>query len=293
LIQANWVGRRLAEAEPDLSVELLTVKTRGDKIQDVPLAQVGGKGLFVKEIEEALLAGRAHLAVHSVKDIPTDLPAGLHLAAVPRRENPRDALISREGQGLDELAVGATVGTSSLRRTAQLLARRPDLAVKPLRGNVETRLRKIEERQVDAIILAAAGLARLGLSARVTELFEPAVMLPAVGQGALGLECRIEDGPTNELVSRINDQKSLTEIRAERAFLARLDGGCQVPIAALARLEEGRLSLEGLVAGLGGEPLIRRRITGPAPEAEELGRRLAEEILAQGGAAILAEVYGK
>ena len=254
---------------------------------------MGGKGLFVKEIEEALLAGRAHLAVHSVKDIPAELPTGLHLGTVPRRENPCDALISREGKDLDELAMGATVGTSSLRRTAQLLARRPDLAVKPLRGNVETRLRKIEEREVDAVVLAASGLARLGLSDRVTELFDPEMMLPAVGQGALGLECRIEDGPTNELISRINDPKSLTEIRAERAFLARLDGGCQVPIAALARLEKGRLSLDGLVAGLGGEPLIRRRITGPASEAEELGRRLAEEILSQGGAAILAEVYGE
>jgi len=291
LIQAGWVQDQLKLSFPGLKVELLIVKTTGDVILDVPLAQVGGKGLFVKEIEEAILDGRAQVAVHSIKDMPTDLPPGLHLAAVPVREDPRDVLISRSGRNLADLPPGARLGTSSLRRAAQALAFRPDLKVVSIRGNVETRLKKMDQGQVEAVVLAAAGLKRMGLIERATQFLEPRFMLPAVGQGALGLECRKEDQATNELLSRLNDPRTSTEVQAERAFLARLQGGCQVPLACQAVLIGQRLTVDGLVAGLEGRPLIRRQTSGPAQTAERLGRDLADEILAQGGQEILAEVY--
>ncbi len=289
LLQSGWVRDQLVAAAPEAVVELMPLKTRGDKILDAPLAKIGGKGLFVKEIEEAVLAGRAQAAVHSVKDMPALLPKGLHLAAVPPREDPRDVLISRSGQGLEELPRGARVGTASLRRTAQLLARRPDLEVVPLRGNVDTRLRKMAQGEVEAIVLAAAGLKRLGLVDRATQFLDPRIILPAAGQGALGVECRREDEAINKILVRLRDRRAWLEVAAERAFLARLEGGCQVPMACLARLKGQKIEVEGLVAGLKGRPLIRRRVSGPADLAEDLGRELAEVILSRGGREILAE----
>ncbi len=293
LAQAQWVAERLRAALPGLSVSLEKVVTQGDKILDVPLAQVGGKGLFVKEIEQALLEGRADLAVHSMKDLPAELPPGLCIAGVSPREDVRDALISRDGRGLADLAPGARVGTSSLRRQAQLLALRPDLAVVSIRGNVETRLRKLESDGLDAVVLAAAGLARLGLSSRVSELLPPQVLLPAVGQGALGLECRDGDAATKELVLAISDGEAACAVEAERAFLARLEGGCQVPIAGYAVVEGSDVALAGLVADLDGRRVVRGQGRALRRQAAGLGREVAERVLADGGRQILAEVYGE
>lgn len=289
--QAEWVKSQLLAAHEELAVELMVIKTTGDKILDVPLAKVGGKGLFVKEIEEALLDGRADLAVHSVKDMPAELPEGLHLAVMPPREDPRDALISRNGAGLDALPHGARIGTSSLRRAAQLLHLRPDLRIETLRGNVDTRLRKLESEGFDAIVLAAAGLKRMELSHVVSEYLEPERMLPAVGQGALGIETRIDDAFTNQMVASLAHQKTMTIVSAERAFLKRLEGGCQVPIGAHATMEGETLILTGMVADLRGERLVRKQTHGKAQQAEVLGARLAEEVLEAGGAEILAEFY--
>jgi hydroxymethylbilane synthase len=291
LWQAEWVKAQLLAAHEELAVELLVIKTTGDKILDVPLAKVGGKGLFVKEIEEALLDGRADLAVHSVKDMPAELPEGLHLAVMPPREDPRDALISRNGAGLQALPHGARVGTSSLRRAAQLLHLRPDLRIETLRGNVDTRLRKLGSEGFDAIVLAAAGLKRMELSHVVSEYLEPERILPAVGQGALGIETRTGDGFTNEMVTSLAHQQTMTIVRAERAFLKRLEGGCQVPIGAHATMEGETLILTGMVADLEGVRLIRKELRGDAHQPEIVGERLAEVILESGGAEILAELY--
>lgn len=290
--QAEWVKSQLLAAHKKLTVELVTIKTTGDKILDVPLAKVGGKGLFVKEIEEALLEGRTDLAVHSVKDMPAELPAGLHLAAMPVREDARDALVSRNGDGLEKLRHGARVGTSSLRRAAQLLHMRPDIRIETLRGNVDTRLRKLESEDFDGIVLAAAGLKRMDLSHVISEYLEPDRMLPAVGQGALGIETRVDDNFTNEAVSSLAHPATMITVSAERAFLKRLEGGCQVPIGAYATLEGAELSLTGMVAGLRGRRLIRREIQGEAGDAARIGDRLAKVILESGGAEILAEIYG-
>jgi hydroxymethylbilane synthase len=291
LWQAEWVKAQLLAAHEELAVELLVIKTTGDKILDVPLAKVGGKGLFVKEIEEALLDGKADLAVHSVKDMPAELPEGLHLAVMPPREDPRDALISRNGAGLEALPHGARVGTSSLRRAAQLLHLRPDLRIETLRGNVDTRLRKLESEGFDAIVLAAAGLKRMELSHVVSEYLEPERMLPAVGQGALGIETRTGDAFTNEMVASLAHPQTMTIVRAERAFLKRLEGGCQVPIGAHATMEGETLILTGMVADLEGVRLIRKELRGDAQQPEVVGERLAEVILESGGAEILAEFY--
>jgi len=291
LWQAEWVKAQLLAAHEEMAVELLVIKTTGDKILDVPLARVGGKGLFVKEIEEALLGGEADLAVHSVKDMPAELPEGLHLAVMPPREDPRDALISRNGAGLDALPNGARVGTSSLRRAAQLLHLRPDLRIETLRGNVDTRLRKLESEGFDAIVLAAAGLKRMELSHVVSEYLEPERILPAVGQGALGIETRTADAFTNEMVVSLAHQKTMTVVSAERAFLKRLEGGCQVPIGAHATMEGDTLILTGMVADLEGVRLIRRELRGDAHQPEAVGERLAGVILESGGAEILAEFY--
>jgi len=253
---------------------------------------VGGKGLFVKEIEEALLDGRADLAVHSVKDMPAVLPEGLHLAAMPPREDPRDALISKNGAGLDKLPHGARVGTSSLRRAAQLLHLRPDLRIETLRGNVDTRLRKLESEGLDAIVLAAAGLKRMELSQVISEYLEPERILPAVGQGALGIETRIGDVSTNEIVASLIHQQTVTTVRAERAFLKRLEGGCQVPIGGYATMEGETLILTGMVADLQGVRLIRKEMRGDARQPEVVGESLAEVVLESGGREILAEIYG-
>lgn len=301
LWQAEWVARSLIALNPGLTVELNRIKTTGDKILDVPLAKVGGKGLFVKEIEEALLRGEADIAVHSMKDVPTGFPEGLHLAVICRREDPRDAFISpfRKNGGFvtprfADLGHGATVGTSSLRRSCQILSRRPDIKITPLRGNLDTRLRKLDEGHFDAIILAAAGVKRLGWEYRVTEVLDPSVSLPAIGQGAVGIECRVGDDPIHRLIAPLNHAETRSCVKAERAFLARLQGGCQVPIAAYARLEEGtgRLIMDGLVGSVSGDRIIRNHAEGSASEAEELGTALGDDILGRGAKAILEEVYG-
>ncbi len=280
--QTGQVIARLKEQWPGLEVEMVVITTKGDLTLDTPLHQVGGKGLFVKEIEEALLAGEIDLAVHSAKDVPAELPAGLGLVAHPRRADPRDALISREGLALERLPRGARVGSSSLRRVFQLRHLRPDLQVEPLRGNVDTRLRRLEEGRFDAIVLAAAGLGRLGLADRVTEYLDPEVFIPAVGQGALALEARCDDARTRELAAAIDDEETALALAAERAFLAGIEGGCQVPAGAHARLMGDRLVLSGFLASPDGAFFARDRVEGPSgrEEAVRLGNALAERLLA-------------
>jgi len=291
LWQANWVKGELEKCTTGLQVELVRIMTKGDKILDVPLAQVGGKGLFVKEIEDALLDGRADLAVHSMKDVPTELPAGLHLAVICEREDPRDAWFAQGGVAFRDIPQGARVGTSSLRRQTQLRALRPDLAFENLRGNVDTRLRKLEEGQYDAIVLAAAGVKRLGFADRVTEYLPAEVSLPAIGQGAVGIECRETDRETNALIEPLKHPATWTAVLAERAFLATLQGGCQVPIAAFAELREGQVHLRGLVGSLDGQTVIRGTRQGSPVDAQSLGIDLAEELLDRGAREILEEVY--
>lgn len=291
--QANWVRTALRNAVPDLDLELITIKTRGDRILDIPLAQVGGKALFVKEIEEALLDGRVDLAVHSMKDMPGDLPQGLTLGPIPEREDPHDVLIAKNGGTSANLPAGARIGTCSLRRGAQLKHRRPDLEIVPLRGNLDTRLRKLfdDEQDLEAIVLAAAGVRRLGLTEHVTEVLDPAFMLPAVGQGALCIEIRSNDHATARILSRLDHTPTRTAVIGERAFLHRLEGGCQVPIAGHGRLHNDELILEGLVADLDGSTLIRDSLSGPPEQAESIGIRLAERLLARGADRILEALY--
>jgi hydroxymethylbilane synthase len=292
LAQAEWVAAELKRLEPGLLVELDIIKTKGDKILDVPLAKVGGKGLFVKEIEDALLAGRAQLAVHSMKDMPAELPEGLVLASISRREDPRDVFVSADEKPFDELPLGARVGTSSLRRQSQLLARWPDLVMSPIRGNVGTRLKKIKSENLAGVVLAAAGINRLGLDIKVQHL-EPELMLPAVGQGALGMETRADDEYTNSLVARLNHPETASAVTAERAFLARLEGGCQVPIAGYATVQGGRVKLSGLVASLDGARVISAKGEAETGRAGALGVQVADEVLQKGGKAILDQVYGE
>ena len=285
LWQAHWVERELAALGYDSRIEI--IKTTGDKITDVPLAQVGGKGLFTKEIEEALLDGRADLAVHSLKDLPTELPAGLVLAATPERQDPRDAIVGRR---LADLPAGATLGTSSLRRAAQLRQVRPDLRIEPVRGNLDTRLRKLDEGQYDAIVLAAAGLKRLGWENRIAEILEPDVVCPAVGQGALAIET---GGGTGLLAcQKLNHAPTEQAVTAERALLAALGGGCQVPIGAYAIVTGDRLSLQSVVVSPDGARVVRDRSEGPAADAARIGRELGEALLAAGADSILESVYG-
>ncbi len=293
LAQANWVKAQIEGRHPEITVELVIIKTTGDKIQDVPLAQVGGKGLFTKEIEEAMLAGEVDLGVHSMKDVPTELPAGLTIGVISAREDVRDAFISRKYRSLAAVPAGGRIGTSSLRRKAQVLHVRPDLEVLTLRGNVDTRLRKLESEGFAAIILAAAGLKRLGLAHVITAYLEPEQMLPAIGQGALGIEYREGDAATREALAFLDDPAVHTATAAERAFLNRLQGGCQVPVAAYGQLKDGWLLLTGLIADVEGKTVYRDRISGAPGEAEALGRQLAEMLLARGGAAILSAVYGR
>lgn len=292
LCQSEWFQSQVQEVAPEVRVTLRKIQTSGDKIIDVPLAKIGGKGLFVKEIEDALLAGEIDFAVHSMKDVPAQLPDGLDILCVPPREDARDAFISREGCSFQDLPVGATVGTASLRRQAQLLHARPDLKITMLRGNLDTRLRKLKEGQFDAIILAAAGLHRLAWSQTITEYLPPLLSLPAVGQGALGIEGRTNDGFVRSILSRLNDPTTHMTVTAERAFLHRLEGGCQVPIAAHAILSGHDLALDGLVASVDGKTVIRDQITGTREEAHSLGARLAERLLSRGGDRILREIYG-
>ncbi len=290
--QAEWVQARLKELAPGLTVTLQRIKTSGDMILDVPLAVIGGKGLFVKEIEEALLRGEIDLAVHSMKDVPTVLPDGLDILCVPAREDPRDVLVSRDSCSLDQLPKGSRVGTSSLRRQAQLLHYRLDLRIELLRGNLDTRLRKLHNGEYEAIVLAAAGLSRMGWSNKVTEYLPPEVSLPAIGQGALGLEGRRKDRFVQALVEKLEHRPTRTAVTAERALLERLEGGCQVPIAAHATVKGDTLIMDGLIASVDGRQLIRDTIQGPASEAQGLGKQLAEKLLAQGGNVILNEIYG-
>ena len=292
LWQAEWVQRQLKQIAPDLSVVLKRIQTSGDKIQDVPLAKVGGKGLFVKEIEEALLRKDIDLAVHSMKDLPAVLPAGLLIICVPEREDPRDALLAGNKKKLDALPLGARVGTSSLRRQAQLLHVRPDLQIKMLRGNVDTRLRKLQENHFDAIVLAASGLKRLGWDDHITECLPVDVSLPAIGQGALGIEGREDDGFVRNLVSRFEHQQTRVTVTAERALLKRLEGGCQVPIAGHGVLQGEKLTLDGLVISLDGKRYVRYSLSGSMSEAESIGRNVAEGLLDRGAQPILQEIYG-
>ncbi len=291
LYQANWVKDRLTQAHPGLQVSLIKIKTTGDKILDAPLAKVGGKGLFVKEIEDALLEKRIDLAVHSIKDVTTEFPEGLHLSAITKREDPRDVFISKDGTLLMDLRQRAKIGTSSLRRQAQILHLRKDFEMIPLRGNVNTRLKKLETTDLDGIILALAGVRRLGFEERVTEIIPLDLSLPAIGQGALGIETRIEDGELEEKLRFLNDPASFTAISGERTFLKRLQGGCQVPIAAYGQITGSTLRIDGLVGTIDGKRLIRGGVEGDPEKAEALGLALAEDLLSKGAKEILDEVY--
>ncbi len=291
LWQANYVSAQLQKHHTGLSVELVTMSTQGDKILDTPLAKVGGKGLFVKELETALLDDRADIAVHSMKDVPVELPDGLHLATICPREDPRDAFVSNTFKNLEALPQGATVGTSSLRRQCQLSALRPDIKIKDLRGNVNTRLRKLDDGEYDAIILASAGLIRLEMAERISEYIEPHISLPAIGQGAVGIECRENDDRVHQLLKPLHDQKTAIRVVAERAMNTTLNGGCQVPIAGFAELNKDTLFMRGLVGEPDGSNIIRSDIAGKPEDAEELGIVLAEDLLARGAGEILQRLY--
>jgi len=293
LTQTRWVEAQLQVQHPGLATELVVIKTSGDQLKDVPLAQVGGKGLFIKEIEEALLAGEVDLAVHSLKDMPAEMPPGCTLGAVPPREDCRDAFISQKYASLGEIPPGGRVGTGSLRRKVQILHHRPDLEVVHLRGNVDTRLRKLESEGLDAIILAAAGLRRLGLGHIPRGYLAETEMLPAIGQGALGLEVRQDDQEMLQLLGPLNHKPTQVAVTAERAFLGRLEGGCLVPVAALGRLTNGSLSLEALISDLEGRRFLQDHLAGQPEEAASLGRRLAEMLLERGGRDILQEIFGR
>ncbi len=288
LWQAEHVADRLRHAHPRLAIELVPLSTQGDRIQDRTLAAIGGKGLFIKELEVAMLERRADIAVHSMKDVPAEVPAEFEIAAVLERADPRDALIASPGIArLEDLPQGARVGTASLRRQAQLYAARPDLRIETLRGNVETRLRRLDSGDLDAILLACAGLTRLGLESRITARLDPKVCLPAVGQGVIGIECRGDDGATRELLSALEHPATRCVLDAERAFAGRLGGSCQSPIAAHAQLHAGQLHLIGLVAQPDGSRLFRDSVEGSASQSASLGSRLAERLLDAGAAELL------
>lgn len=286
LVQANWVKTRLLEREPTLSVEIRKIKTSGDRLPDLPLANLGGKGVFTKEIEEALLREEIDLAVHSMKDLPPHLPSGLVIAATPPREDPRDALVTRTSGSFKTLKPGTRIGTGSLRRQAQLLHARPDLMVVPIRGNVDTRLRKLDQGEVDALVLAAAGLKRLGREQRIGEHLTDDICVSAAAQGCLGIETR-EQSATHAHLAFLHDPDAFVEVAAERAMLDRLGGSCRVPIGARARLDSDKLHLVGVVASPDGKRLCRSNLTGDKNEAVDLGNRVAEELLRQGARELL------
>ena len=291
LWQANYVKDALMAAHPGLQVELVTMVTRGDVILDTPLAKVGGKGLFVKELEIAMLEGRADLAVHSMKDVPVDFPDGLGLVTICEREDPRDAFVSNTYAKIEDLPSGAIVGTCSLRRQCQLKTARPDLVIKELRGNVGTRLSKLDAGEYDAIILAAAGLKRLELESRIRSFIEPEQSLPAVGQGAVGIECRVNDQRVRALLAPLNHADTADRVRCERAMNLTLQGGCQVPIGSYALLEGDTIWLRALVGEPDGSQIVRGEIRGPRTQAEQLGITLAEQLLSQGAKEILERLY--
>ncbi len=291
LWQANFVKDRLEALHPDLQVELVPMSTQGDKILDTPLAKVGGKGLFVKELETAMLEGRADIAVHSMKDVPVEFPDGLGLHTICEREDPRDAFVSNHFNQIGELPQGAVVGTSSLRRQCQLRAARPDLVIRDLRGNVNTRLAKLDAGEYDAIILAAAGLKRLEMAHRIAAFIEPEQSLPANGQGAVGIECRLDDHELHALLAPLEHPETRIRVLTERAMNRALQGGCQVPIGAYALVQGEEVWLRGLVGSPDGAHVIRDEIRGPLAEGEALGHTLAQRLLAAGADVILAEVY--
>jgi hydroxymethylbilane synthase len=293
LWQANWTKSELEKQWSELSVELVPIKTTGDKVLDVPLAKIGGKGLFTKELDEALLDGRIDLAVHSLKDVPFQLPAGIDLAAIPEREDPRDAFVS-VGPRLQELPAGARIGTSSLRRQVQLRHRFPALSLVTLRGNVDTRLRKLSAGEFDGIVLAVAGLKRLGHEHRITQILDDDIMLSAVGQGALGIVCRSDDAPTRAMLHALDDASTRTAVTAERGLLRTLGGSCQIPIAGRAKFDGERLTIKGLVASLDGTRIVADEISGAASRPAELGLELGQKLLSRGAGEILAEIaqYG-
>jgi hydroxymethylbilane synthase len=295
LWQANFVKHALEEAfqgtDNPLSVELLPLSTKGDRILDTPLAKVGGKGLFVKELEVAILEGRADIAVHSMKDVPMEFPEGLGLNVIAQREDPRDAFVSNQYSTIDTLPDGAIVGTSSLRRQCQLKALRPDLKIKDLRGNVGSRLAKLDKGDYDAIILAAAGLIRLKMAERIASYIQPEVILPAAGQGAVGIECRLNDKTTEAIIAVLNDSDTHIRVSAERAMNSHLQGGCQVPIGAFAEINGTDLTVRGLVGSLDGKILLEDQVIGSVNDAEALGVELAKKLLVQGADKILQEVY--
>lgn len=291
LWQAEHVAARLQQAFPQLKTELVKMVTRGDKILDAPLAKVGGKGLFVKELEQGILEGTADIAVHSMKDVPVEFPEGLHLAVILEREDPTDAFVSNKYRSLAELPADARIGTSSLRRQCQIKEKFPNAEIIALRGNVNTRLAKLDAGEFDAIILASAGLKRLGLESRIAAQLMPEESLPAVGQGAIGIECRVDDMQIHEYLKVLHDEDTSIRVRAERAMNARLNGGCQVPIAGFAEIISGRLVMRGLVGSPDGSVLYRAEAESSLDDAEELGRAIADDLLAQGADRILRELY--
>lgn len=293
LWQSNWIKGMLEKRYPEVTVELVKIVTKGDKILDVPLAKVGGKGLFVKEIEEALLQHEADIAVHSMKDVPTVLPDELHIGIVTKREDPHDAFVSTKYKSLSELPAGARVGTSSLRRKSQLNCIRPDLIIEDLRGNLDTRIKKLDDGLYDAIILAAAGMRRLGWQDRITCTFTEQEMLPAIAQGAVGIELRKKDVELLNALFFMHDAETSVAVEAERAFLARLEGGCQVPIGGFGKLEADKLSFTGLIAAVDGKKILKETVAGAPADAAKMGRETAEKLLSMGGAEILAAVYGE
>ena len=290
LWQANWVKDLLLKQHSDLTVDIQIIKTSGDKIQDVPLAKIGGKGLFVKEIEESLLKRDVDFAVHSMKDMPINFPINLCIACVAKRENPFDALISRNGIKLDDLPKGAKIGTGSLRRISQLLNYRPDFELIPLRGNLETRLKKLDTEGLDAIILAAAGLIRLGWDNRITEIISPDILLPAMGQGAVGIETRKNDVENQILLADIDDENTHYALDAERALVSQLEGGCNVPIGAFATLDADQITLKGLVASLDGKTLYKKEMTDIKTNAIAMGRKMGDELIGMGADRIMQEI---
>ncbi len=290
LWQANWIKDQLESRNPDIPVEIVIIKTSGDKIQDVPLAKIGGKGLFVKELEEALLRKDVDFAVHSMKDMPIKFPFALCIASVTKRENPFDALISRNNIKLNDLPKGAKIGTGSLRRASQLLHYRPDLNLIPLRGNVETRIKKLETEGLDAIILATAGLIRLGWGDKISEIISPEILLPAMGQGAVGIEARKHDVDNQILLADMDDENTHLALDAERAVVTQLEGGCNVPIGAFATIEGNEMTLRGLVASLDGKTLYKKELKGDKVNAVALGNEMGNALLDMGGDKIMHEI---
>ena len=289
--QAEHVKARLEQAHPDINVILLGMSTQGDKILDTPLAKIGGKGLFVKELEQGMLDGKADIAVHSMKDVPVAFPEGLHLPVIMQREDPRDAFVSNKFESIDDLPEGAVVGTSSLRRQCQISHHRPDLEIRPLRGNVNTRLAKLDNGDYDAVILAGAGLIRLGFESRIRNLIPVEFSLPAIGQGAIGIECRSSDEQVNQLLKPLHHDATATCVLAERAMNNRLEGGCQVPIGGHAVLDGDALSLRGLVGSVDGKDIIRAELTGAIKDSEAIGTQVAETLLENGADKILKALY--